>query len=117
MVKVVAATVVAAPLPSLAREQNIFAAQRSAIVQQDYDLQHLQMVGYMSYHGINYAFLKTPLATLKVKVGDMLQSARVIKITTSTTELINKQITQDAGYLEYPLYLELAHPQNLVKQP
>ena len=57
----------------------------------EYNLNQLKMVGYIHYQNIDYALLETPFTTIKVKPGDMIKDARVIKITSSNLELSQLQ--------------------------
>ncbi len=78
---------------------------------QDYSLNQLQMVGYMNYNGIDYAFLKTPFDTIKVKTGDQIKGAKIVNITNSVTEINQLQVIDDKTYNK-KIYIELLQPTN-----
>lgn len=78
---------------------------------QDYSLGQLKMVGYMNYNGVDYAFLKTPFDTIKVKVGDQIKGSKVVNITNSVVELNQLQIINDKSYNK-KIFIELVQPVN-----
>ncbi len=98
-------------------QNNIFDASRSINFDisanmnynQDYSLNQLQMVGYMNYSGIDYAFLKTPFDTIKVKVGDSIKGGKVISITNSVVEINQLQIIDDKNYNKR-IFIQLLKP-------
>ncbi len=98
-------------------QNNIFDASRSINFDisanmnynQDYSLNQLQMVGYMNYSGIDYAFLKTPFDTIKVKVGDSIKGGKVVSITNSVVEINQLQIIDDKNYNKR-IFIQLLKP-------
>lgn len=98
-------------------QDNIFDASRSINFDisanmnynQDYSLNQLQMVGYMNYSGIDYAFLKTPFDTIKVKVGDSIKGGKVVSITNSVVEINQLQIIDDKNYNKR-IFIQLLKP-------
>jgi|GEM_PF-2652486 len=65
---------------------------------QQYNLSQLQMVGFLNYAKTNYAFIKTPYETLRVKVGDMIQSGKVMMINKTSLEIIERQVEGERTY-------------------
>ena len=79
---------------------------------QDYTLNQLKMVGYMNYNGVDYAFLKTPVDTIKVKVGDQIKGSKVVNITNSVVEINQLQLIDDKKYNK-KIFIELTQPVNI----
>lgn len=63
-----------------------------------YNLSQLQMVGFLNYQKTDYAFIKTPFETLRVKVGDKIQSGKVVMISEMSLEIIERQTQGDRTY-------------------
>lgn len=90
----------------LPENNNIFDSKRSEVSNDNlfqiydnkYSLNQLQMVGYMHYHNIDYAMLKTPYETIKVKVGDSVKNGKVIKITEEMTEIDELDFADGKSY-------------------
>lgn len=76
-----------------------------------YNLNQIQMVGYMKYRNINYAFLKTPYETLKVKVGDKIQKGVVNKIDTNLIEIVEQQEFNNKIF-DKKIFIKLEEPKN-----
>jgi len=99
-------------------QNNIFDSGRSSSYDmntysynQDYNLNQLQMVGYMNYTGISYAFLKTPFETIKVKVGDQIKGGKVMSITANAVEINQLQVVDNKNYVK-KIFIELVQPDN-----
>lgn len=71
-----------------------------------YNLSQLQMVGFLNYQKINYAFIKTPFETLRVKVGDKIQNGNVVVINENSIEIIERQ-TQGERVYDKKIFLQL----------
>lgn len=71
-----------------------------------YNLNQLQMVGFLNYQKTNYAFIKTPFETLRVKVGDKIQNGQVTLINESSLEIIERQTQGDRTY-DKKIFLQL----------
>ena len=100
---------------------NIFAAQRishyaDGSLAEQYSFNQIQMVGYLSYHGIAYAFVHTPFATLQVKSGDRVLSGRVIKITPTELE-IDDAVSNDPQLYPAKILLQLKPLNPTLKMP
>lgn len=63
-----------------------------------YNLTQLQMVGYLRYMNTDYAFLKTPYETLKVKVGDKILNGHVVSVTSNTIQIDEIQVQNSKVY-------------------
>lgn len=81
-----------------------------------YNLSQLQMVGFLNYQKTNYAFIKTPFETLRVKVGDKIQNGNVVAINESSLEIIERQ-TQGERIYDKKIFLQLneSKPKKLPK--
>lgn len=71
-----------------------------------YNLSQLQMVGFLNYQKTNYAFIKTPFETLRVKVGDKIQNGSVVMIGESSLEIIERQTEGERVY-DKKIFLQL----------
>lgn len=70
---------------------NIFDSKRirtkEAVDIENFIINQLQMVGYLRYHNVKYAFLRTPKMVIKVKSGDKLKDAIVLNVTENWVEI------------------------------
>ena len=73
---------------------------------QSYNLNQLQMVGYLHYKNVSYAFLRTPYETLKVKNGDKINNGLIISIESSST-LIEETQSQAGKIYKNKIFLTL----------
>lgn len=101
-----------------AERNNIFDGTRSSSYDinsysynQDYSLNQLQMVGYMNYAGVAYAFLKSPFETMKVKIGDQLKGGSVVNISSTSIEIDQLQVIDNKSYKK-KIYIELIQLDN-----
>jgi len=65
----------------------------------NYTYNQLQMVGYMKYKGIDYAFIKTPYETISLKPGDLIKDGKVVKITPNSVLIDEYQNDKDKKYV------------------
>jgi Tfp pilus assembly protein PilP len=73
---------------------------------QKYNLNQLQMVGYMHYGTMDYAFLRTPYETIRAKIGEHIQDGVVTKITPTNVE-IDQTLVQSGKSYTKKIYLQL----------
>ena len=78
---------------------------------QQYNLSQLQMVGFLNYAKIDYAFIKTPYETLRVKVGDTIQNGKVVAINKTSLEIIERQVEGERTY-DKKIFLQLNESKN-----
>ncbi len=75
----------------------------------NYNLSQLQMVGYMHYLNVDYAFLKSPYETLKVKVGDKILNGKVVVISQKNIQIDELQVQGNKVFTN-KLFLNLDQP-------
>lgn len=73
---------------------------------QNFNLNQLQMVGYMEQKKVNYAFVKTPYETLMLKTGDKVKGGTVTQVSQTQVELDEIQ-TQDNKVYHKKIFLKL----------
>lgn len=84
--------------------KNLFAQTRlrdvaeSNNILQNYTLNQLQMVGFMTQKNNSYAFIKTPFETLLVKAGDKIKLGNVVSVTPTLVEIEELQVENDKTY-------------------
>lgn len=84
---------------------------------QDFNLNQLVVVGVMNYKNKEYAFIKTPYETLMVKIGDIIKTAKIIKININNVELEEVQMQGNKVY-KHKVYLkfDLRKKDNLISK-
>lgn len=78
---------------------------------QNFNLNQLQMVGYMEQKKINYAFVKTPYETLILRSGDKIKGGTVTQVSPTQVELDEIQ-TQDNKVYHKKIFLKLETNRN-----
>lgn len=78
---------------------------------QQYNLNQVQMVGYMNYKKVNYAFLKTQYETLQVKVGDKMQNGVVARVDKESVEIVEQHIINNKVF-DKKIFIKLEEPKN-----
>ncbi|RTL11178.1 MAG: hypothetical protein EKK54_08360 [Neisseriaceae bacterium] len=73
--------------------------RRESDILQSYNLNQVQMVGYLKYEGKDYVFIRTPYETLKLKVGDKIKDGEVSLITPVSAQIDEPQIEDKKTFI------------------
>ena len=90
--------------------------RRESDILQNYNLNQVQMVGYLKYESKDYVFVKTPYETLKLKVGDKIKDGEITSITPISAQIDEPQIEDKKTYIN-KIMLKLDQNNQAKKQP
>ncbi len=90
--------------------------RRESDILQNYNLNQVQMVGYLKYESKDYVFVKTPYETLKLKVGDKIKDGEISLITPVSAQIDEPQIENKKTFIN-KIMLKLDQNNQTKKQP